>query len=58
VSRSTATVSSESIPSSCADIFFQVLPNNDLKGLTSARLLLTFSGGYHVSFVILKIMKF
>jgi hypothetical protein len=35
----------------CADIFFHVLPNDDLKVLTSTGLLLTFSCGHRVSTV-------
>jgi hypothetical protein len=38
-------------PFSWADIFFDALPNNDLKVVTSAGLLLTFSGGHLVSLV-------
>jgi hypothetical protein len=39
------------IPFSCTEIFFHVLPSDDLEVLTSVGLLLTFSDGHRVSLV-------
>jgi hypothetical protein len=54
LSYSTITVSSESLIARSdfrADILFHVLLNDDMKVLTSAGLLLMFSGGHHTSLV-------